>query len=166
MMPVRNFNRWRNFNRQRKQTGKRSGLEVQLASQLDKAGVKYEYEPQQGKIDYIKHEEKKYVPDFVLANGVIVEAKGEFTSKDRKKHLLIQEQHPKLDIRFVFSNPNQRIGKGSNTTYAMWCERHGFQYAKAFIPDKWLGCQHNNVHEWEEGGHSTRRECADCDELL
>jgi hypothetical protein len=112
-------------------------LEVQVAAQLDKLGVKYAYEPKDGKIDYVKHEEKKYAPDFVL-DRFIVETKGEFTSKDRKKHLLIKEQHPDLDIRFVFSNPNQRIGKGSNTTYAMWCDKHGFMYAKGFIPVEWL----------------------------
>jgi hypothetical protein len=134
---MRSFNRWSRFNRTKRETGKRSGLEVQVASLLDKARVKYEYEPQDGKIRYIKHEEKLYAPDFVLENGIIIEAKGEFKSVDRKKHLLIKEQHPDQDIRFIFSNPQQRISKRSSTTYAMWCEKYGFLYAKT-LPAEWL----------------------------
>ena len=43
-----------------------------------------------------------YKPDFVLNNGIIIEAKGWFKARDRVKHLLIQEQYPELDIRFCF----------------------------------------------------------------
>lgn len=162
---MRSFRNFRNFNRTRRATGKRSDLEVQVASQLDKAGVKYEYE--KTKIEFVKPSKaRKYTPDFVLANGVIIEAKGLFDTADRQKHLLVKEQHPHLDIRFVFSNPNQRISKQSKTTYAMWCEKNGFLFAKGFIPERWLGCQHYNTHRYEEGGHSTRRECADCGENL
>jgi hypothetical protein len=129
--------RWSRINQQRKETGKRSGLEVQIATQLDGLGVKYEYEKE--KIRYSKPvEEKIYTPDFKLANGVIVEAKGEFTSGDRKKHLLVKEQHPEYDIRFVFSNPLQRISKQSKTTYADWCQKNGFRFAKGFVPKEWI----------------------------
>lgn len=134
---MRSFNRWRNFNRTRRETGKRSDLEVQVASQLDKLGVKYAYESQ--KIEYTKPSKaRKYLPDFTLDNGIIIEAKGLFDTSDRQKHLLVKEQHPALDIRFVFSNPNQRISKQSKTTYAMWCEKHGFKYTKGFVPEEWL----------------------------
>lgn len=136
---MRNFrsSRWSRINQQRKETGKRSGLEVQIATQLDGLGVKYTYETE--KIRYSKPvEEKIYTPDFKLANGIIIEAKGEFTSGDRKKHLLVKSQHPEKDIRFVFSNPNQYIGKGSKTTYSMWCEKNGFQFAKGFVPKEWI----------------------------
>ena len=73
-----------------------------------------------------------------LSNGVIVETKGRFVTADRQKHKLIKEQHPTKDIRFVFSNPNAKIGKKSTTTYAMWCDKHGFKFAKGFIPKEWL----------------------------
>ncbi len=56
---------------------------------------------------------------------------------DRQKHLMVKADHPKLDIRFVFSNPNSRIGPKSKTTYAMWCERNGFAYAARLIPPEW-----------------------------
>ncbi|MGE0175221.1 MAG: endodeoxyribonuclease [Oligoflexales bacterium] len=79
-----------------------------------------------------------YVPDIVLANGIIVELKGEFTSADRKKHRLIKAQYPALDIRFVFADPNRLIGKKSSTTYARWCALFGFRYAAMHIPNSWL----------------------------
>lgn len=83
-----------------------------------------------------------YTPDFVLPNGIIIEAKGLFETDDRQKHLLVKKQYPHLEIRFVFSNPNTKIYKGSKTTYAAWCEKHGYMYAKGFIPDEWLSDTH------------------------
>lgn len=91
------------------------------------------------KIKYVQPSKvRTYTPDFVLPNGIIIETKGRFTTADRQKHLMILEQYPELDIRFVFSNPNQKINKGSKTSYGMWCERHGFKYAKELIPKEWL----------------------------
>jgi len=80
----------------------------------------------------------RYTPDFVLPNGIIIETKGRFVTEDRKKHKLIREQYPNLDIRIVFSNPNSKIGKKSTTTYAMWCDRLGIPYAKRMIPLEWI----------------------------
>ena len=104
----------------------RSGLEKQVATQLDEEGVGYEYE--ELKISYLKPaEQSTYTPDFVLDNGIIIETKGQFVTSDRKKHKIIKNQHgDKYDIRFVFSNPKTKIGKKSKTTYADWCERFGF----------------------------------------
>lgn len=119
--------------------GYRSGLEQKVAKQLDDLGVIYAYEPPTGKIQYTKPESyHKYTPDFKLGNGIIVETKGRFLADDRSKHLLIKAQHPKLDIRFVFTNPNASIGRGSKTTCADWCNKHGFQYAEKLIPEAWI----------------------------
>jgi hypothetical protein len=73
-----------------------------------------------------------------LDNGIFVETKGRFTASDRAKHILVKEQHPNLDIRFVFTNPNQRISKRSKTTYADWCDKNGFKYAHALVPVEWI----------------------------
>lgn len=118
--------------------GFRSGLEEKVAGSLDRKGVSYQFE--QKVIQYIKPERKaKYTPDFVLPNGIIVETKGRFLTADRQKHLLVKAQHPDLDIRFLFSNSRQRISKQSKTTYADWCEKHGFLYADGSeIPEEWL----------------------------
>jgi hypothetical protein len=115
----------------------RSGLEVTIAKQLTDAGIPFRYE--QDTISYIiPASNHTYNPDFVLPNGVIVEGKGLFEIADRKKHLFIKTQYPHLDIRFVFSNPNQKLYKGSKTTYAQWCDKNGFKYAKKLIPVGWL----------------------------
>jgi hypothetical protein len=118
--------------------GYRSGLEDLVAKQLHSLGIKFEYEPKDGKVEYTKPQSKhKYTPDFVFTE-FIVETKGRFTTADRKKHKLIKEQHPDIDIRFVFSNSNTRISKQSRTTYAQWCEHYGFKYADKLIPNDWL----------------------------
>jgi len=114
----------------------RSGLEERVAKELTTQGVPFGYEDQ--KVVYEVSETRKYTPDFTLPNGIIIETKGRFTTYDRKKHLLIQKQHPDLDIRFVFSNPNSKLYKGAKSTYASWCDKNGFMYAKKSIPKEWL----------------------------
>jgi len=115
----------------------RSGLEERVASELTALGVVYEYETK--KISFVEPAKSRtYTPDYLLPNGIIVETKGYFDSADRTKHLLVKAQHPHLDIRFVFSNSNTKLSKTSNTTYAIWCEKHGFTYAQKSIPLSWL----------------------------
>ena len=115
----------------------RSGLEDTIADQLKCSNTKAVYEGYS--IEYtIPESIHSYTPDFVLPNGIIVETKGIFDAADRKKHLLIQKQKPNLDIRFVFSNINAKIYKGSKTTHADWCKKHGFLYAHRAIPASWL----------------------------
>jgi hypothetical protein len=116
--------------------GYRSGLEDKVAKDLEERGVSYEYETQ--KIKYDVSEVRTYTPDFILPNGVIIETKGRFTTADRKKHLLIQKQYPDHDIRFVFQNSRAKLYKGAKTTYAQWCDKHGFMWADKRIPDEWL----------------------------
>lgn len=117
--------------------GWRSGLEESIAAQLDAAGISYRYEDVT--IPFLQPTKpRRYTPDFILPNGIIIETKGHFVTADRQKHLLVKQQHPALDIRFVFSNPNTRISKQSDTTYGAWADHKGFKYAKAVIPVLWL----------------------------
>ena len=117
--------------------GYRSGLEETIDSTLKERNVDGEYEKH--KIKYtIPATEHTYTPDFRLPNGIFVETKGRFVVEDRKKHVLIKKQHPELDIRFVFQNSKNKIRKGSPTTYADWCNKHGFIYADKNIPQEWL----------------------------
>ena len=116
--------------------GYRSGLEDRVSSELTAAGVDFTYEDDV--VRYVKPARPaRYTPDFVLKNGIIIETKGRFLTADRQKHILIKQQHPNLDIRFVFSNPQTRISKTSATTYAMWCVKNGFLYAKGSVPWEW-----------------------------
>lgn len=114
----------------------RSGLEQRTAAFLKRHKVKFLYE--QTRLPYLVSETRHYTPDFQLPNGIYVETKGRFMPADRKKHLLIKEQYPDLDIRFVFSNPNAKIRKGSSTSYADWCDKYGFKYAQEVIPLEWI----------------------------
>jgi hypothetical protein len=135
---------WTTFNsrttQKARKLGFRSGFEVRIASQLDKLKVNYQYE--ELKIKYVKPSKNTiYTPDFVLPNKIIIEAKGLFSTKDRQKHLLIQKQHPDLDIRFIFSNSKLKLNKRSKTTYGMWCETHGFLYADENVPKEWINAK-------------------------
>jgi hypothetical protein len=117
--------------------GFRSGLESAVHAQLTGAGLDVAYEAE--RIEYTKPARKsKYTPDFRLPSGVYIETKGRFTTEDRQKHLLIKEQHPHLDIRFVFSNSRARISKQSATTYADWCTKHGFKFHDKVVPTAWI----------------------------
>ena len=109
--------------------GFRSGLEKINQDHLKAKGVPYGYENH--KIPFIEPEKlRHYTPDFFLENGIVVETKGRFLSKDRQKMLLVQEQHPDLEIRFVFSRATTPIYTRSKTTCAMWAEK--------LIPDGWI----------------------------
>jgi hypothetical protein len=117
--------------------GFRSGLEEKINKQLEAHGIFDVYE--KVKIEYtVPSRKAKYTPDWVLPSGIFVETKGRFVVADRQKHLLIKAQQPELDIRFVFSNSKAKISKGSKTTYADWCDKHGFIYADKEIPKEWL----------------------------
>ena len=115
--------------------GYRSGLENKVNEQLKDIGILFTYETL--KIEWEDLAYRKYTPDFILSNGIIIETKGLFTASDRRKHLLIQKQHPELDIRFVFSNCNSKLNKRSKTTYASWCDKHNFLYATKKVPLDW-----------------------------
>lgn len=115
----------------------RSGLELREAEHIKASGHRVRFE--QFRIPYtVPQQERHYTPDFGLDNWIIVETKGIFDVHDRAKHLLIQNEWPELDIRFVFSNPNAKLYKGSPTSYADWCEAHGFKYASKTIPEAWF----------------------------
>lgn len=117
--------------------GYKSGLEENISNQISSKGIEVKYESE--KVDYIVPASKHiYHPDFILPNKIIVETKGRFVPADRKKHLLVKEQHPELDIRFVFTNSKNKINKRSKTTYADWCEKNGFKYADKSIPEEWF----------------------------
>ena len=118
--------------------GYRSGLERNLGQQLDRVeGLDFEYETLI--IPYTQPaKDRRYTPDFILPNGIIIEAKGHLQTADRQKHLMVRDSHPDLDIRFVFSRSTNRISKRSKTTYAAWCRSKGFLFADKVIPAKWI----------------------------
>jgi hypothetical protein len=114
----------------------RSGLEDQIAAFLKPLQKELRYEKL--KIEWEDLSYRTYTPDFELDNGIIIETKGMFDNADRRKHIAIKEQHPELDIRFVFSNAKAKLYKGAKSSYCDWCDKHGFKWAHRIIPQEWL----------------------------
>ena len=124
--------------------GYRSGLEHTISIYLTELKYRYKYEAM--KIEWEDLTYRTYTPDFILNNGIIIETKGRFLTADRRKHLCIKKQHPKLDIRFVFTNSRSKLSKGAKSTYAEWCIKYGFRYYDRIIPEDWLKEKGKNKH--------------------
>lgn len=78
---------------------------------------------------------RSYTPDFFLHNGTIIEAKGRFTTKDRKIALGMKEQG--IDVKLLFQY-NNKLSRKSTTRYSEWCEKNGIDYAVRQLPEEWL----------------------------
>lgn len=106
---------------------RRSKLEERFESILKDFDVPYEYEVT--KIDYIIPESSHtYTVDWTVLNGKLIETKGYLSDHaERRKYVLLKEQHPDLDLRFVFDNPNKLCG-GTKMSHAKWAEKYGFRY--------------------------------------
>lgn len=124
--------------------GYRSGLEHTVSIYLKERNHKFMYE--EIKIEWEDLAYRTYTPDFVLDNGIMIETKGLFTTADRRKHLAVKKQHPKLDIRFVFTNSRTKLRKGAKSNYGEWCIKHGFRYYDRIIPEDWLKEKGKNKH--------------------
>lgn len=120
-----------------KKHGFRSGLEENFIKELTKYGIDpcYESLPLKYTIPESQH---IYTPDFPVSPHICIETKGRWVLEDRQKMLLVIEQHPDIDFRIVFYNANQKIKKGSKTTYGMWCDKHRIKWANKSIPREWL----------------------------
>ena len=129
----------------------RSGLEAKIATQLINDKVDYTYETESfmwlerlpraqcthcgsKKSCFV---ERSYTPDFFLPNGVILEVKGKFTSRDRKIAAAMKEQYPDLDIRMVFEKDNW-LNKNHKNRYSDWCKSKGIDYCLMKVPESWL----------------------------
>lgn len=113
----------------------RSKLEAKVAELLPE--VRYETR----KLDYVVPASKhKYLIDFELGPNDYIEVKGRLLPSERKKYLLVRECNPEITLRFFFDKSDNRIYKGSPTTYAAWCEANGFEWTdiKRGLPDSWI----------------------------
>lgn len=113
----------------------RSKYECAVAHHLLEAGVEFGYEDE--RLIYMLP--KVYVPDFTLASGVIVEAKGYFPPSDRQKMEAVIRDNPDRDIRMLFQNARSKIRKGSKTTIGAWCDRRDIKWAEGpEVPEDWV----------------------------
>jgi len=108
-------------------TKRRSKLELQFEKLLNDFEVLYDYEIT--KVPYIIPESNHtYTVDWTLMNGLLLETKGYLSDHaERKKYILIKEQHPDIDLRFVFQDPNKKCG-GMQTTHAQWADKNNFKW--------------------------------------
>lgn len=117
----------------------RSGFEKKVKNSLEQQKAKYEYESEH--LSYnVPASKHRYTPDFTLANGTIIEAKGKFDAAARKKMALVIEQNPDRDIRMLFMR-NNKITKTSKTKYSDWCDKRGVQWAASSsgqVPEEWI----------------------------
>lgn len=127
-----------------KKHGFRSGLEESFIKELEEYNIDPNYESRE--FTYTVPESKhKYTPDFPVSPHIVIETKGRWVLEDRQKMLLVIEQYPDIDFRIVFYNANQKIKKGSKTSYAMWCDKHGIKWAHKSIPAEWLEEIHDDI---------------------
>ena len=107
--------------------GYRSGLEEDISYELSALGIPVVYEKDKVAFEWPK------------PNGFFyLETKGLWVVADRQKHVLIKQQHPNLDLRFLFQNARAKLYKGSKTTYADFATKNGFVWAHKRIPDEWV----------------------------
>lgn len=117
--------------------GFRSGLEDDMIKELEGYDIDPNYEGK--KLEYIIPESKhQYTPDFPVSPHIVIETKGRWVVEDRQKMLLLIKQYPEIDFRMIFYNANQKIKKGSKTSYADWCDKKGIKWANKHIPREWL----------------------------
>lgn len=112
----------------------KSGFERQIAANLSMRGVEFTYE--ELRLPYTLFGE--YRPDFVIKkSGIIVEAKGFLDRDSKRKMVAVHNQHPDLDIRFLFQQADKKM-QGSKKTHGEWATRNGFKFAEGEIPEDWL----------------------------
>lgn len=130
-------------------SGYRSKFEERIAAQLTKAKIKFKYEEKAyayevkvpnaycgkcGSREVVTP--KLYTPDFFIKE-IILEGKGKFTGKDRKKMVAMKQRYPEMDIRMVFMADN-KLSKVSKTRYSTWAKDNGFKFCVGPIPAAWL----------------------------
>lgn len=152
------------MSRSKRKKIRRSGFEDDIEKDLRERGVPYRYEPWQ--LEYYKpvvsavvwdtelnhavrgprykpYAVRSYMPDFVITkpmgqSPLVIEAKGRLTPATRTKMLLVNEQHPDLDIRFMFYR-KEKIKLKKTPYNTDWAELHGFDYTVGTkVPEEWL----------------------------
>lgn len=118
-------------------SGYRSGLETKFQAACESHGWKLPYE--MDKIKYvIPASNHTYTPDFTVTENIYIETKGLWTGSDRKKAVLISQQHPHIKILYVLQR-NQGLSKKSKTTYLDWAAKSGLD-----------ACVFSDTRHWTE----------------
>jgi predicted nuclease of restriction endonuclease-like RecB superfamily len=112
-------------------------LEVKFQAACEAQGWNLPYE-----IDKIKYvipaSNHTYTPDFTVTENIYIETKGLWTGADRKKAVLISQQHPHIKILYVLQR-NQGLSKKSKTTYLDWAAKNNLD-----------ACVFSDTRHWTE----------------
>lgn len=112
----------------------RSGPERTIDQQLRISGL--EFSNELVKLPYILS--YNYIPDFYIPSlDMYIEVKGYFRREDQAKMRAVKQQHPELDIRFIFQEADKKVAYGKLTN-AQWAERNGFPWAEHKMPEEWF----------------------------
>ena len=126
--------------------GMRSMLEVEVATNLDKNKIKWEYESTMFEYHLCPRwsgnfdrdcgvKTSQYTPDFYLPERKIyLEVKGKLTLADRKKMVMVKHHNPDIKIVMVFGAANNKLYARKNSTrYHQWAEKEGFPWCERDI---------------------------------
>lgn len=147
----------------------RSGYEQKIINHLIDVGLPYAYEAVQ--LTYTTkvtngncrvceangyqsdvYQLRKYTPDLLLPNGIIVEIKGKFTAQKRNHMRQLVKDNDHRDIRFIFMADNPFGGAKPRKRYSDWARALGIQCA--VVPVNWktktLEIEHFPEEWWHE----------------
>ena len=134
--------------RRQKERGHRSQLETRVEDALQGQGLSFRYE----KESFVYYRKGRYTPDFTVdgEHPFHIEVKGYWFPADRSRILAVVTNNPDMRLLVALQAPNNKITKTSNTTYAMWCQRHGICWSTIPIPQEVLD-------QWVKGSRVTMR---------
>jgi hypothetical protein len=112
-------------------------LETKFQAACESHGWKLPYEIDTNKY-FIPARNPTYTPDFTVTQNIYIETKGLWTGADRKKAVLIKQQHPHISILYVLQR-NQGLSKKSKTTYLDWAAKNGLD-----------ACVFSDTRHWTE----------------
>lgn len=133
----------------------RSRYEYDIATNLKRRKIKFEYETETYvyQLPISKAEcnachstdisgSYTYTPDFILPKqGLIVEAKGLFSRRDRDKTLAVLQSNNAItrdNFRLLFMQ-NRKLSPKATKRYADWCDDHEIIWAMGpEIPEEWV----------------------------
>lgn len=86
----------------------RSSWEANVARVLNYKGIEWNYETEIYDLDLsktrVKMDSARYIPDFILKNGTIIEIKGFWDSRSKLKNSLFRDQYPDKNILTIDSD--------------------------------------------------------------
>ena len=134
----------------------KSRYEFDIATNLKRQKVKFKYEDPDWIVPYYKNASKAscmdcgssnvgivghYTPDFILANGIIIEGKGRFVAADRKKILSVLECNNDItrDVFRMLFMQDRKLSSKSKKYYGDWCDDHNIEWAIGpEVPSEWV----------------------------